>query len=55
MTPSDPPVKKHLGTAKEHLAGMRAAQKWRQELIAAHLLDTQAPIKDTPIAPGGSS
>jgi hypothetical protein len=45
------PIHRHLATAKEHLAGLHAAAAWRKELIAAHLLDTQAPIKDTPVDP----
>ena len=42
------PVTKHLATAKEHLAGIKAAQKWHQELAAAHLLALQSPIRDEP-------
>jgi hypothetical protein len=48
MTDSNAPVTKHLATAREHAAGVKAHQAWMQELMAAHLLDNQAPIKNTP-------
>jgi hypothetical protein len=53
MTDENAPVRKHLATAKEHLAGLAAAAKWREDLINAHLLDSQAPIKDEPAAGAG--
>lgn len=49
MTDNDKPLARHLGTAKEHLAGIKAAQTWIQELSAAGLLHAQQPIRDTPI------
>lgn len=49
MIMDTPPVHKHKHSAKQHLAGIKAAQIWVQELTAAHLLDTQQPIKDQPV------
>lgn len=46
MTHDHKPYPGHLGTAKEHLAGIAAAAKWHQDLAAKHLLDSQQPIKD---------
>lgn len=48
---SDPnaPFTKHRGTLKEHLAGVKGAHKWIQELSAQHLLDSQNPIKNQPV------
>lgn len=43
------PVRRHVATAREHLAGVKAGQVWVQELAAAHLLRTQQPIRDQPI------
>lgn len=51
MTHPKHPINQHYHSAKEHLAGVRAARRWRQELIDAHLLDTQQPIKDQPVTP----
>lgn len=48
MTDENAPVRKHLVTAREHLAGVKANRAWVQELAAAQLLDSQQPIKDTP-------
>lgn len=48
MTHDHKPYPGHLATAKEHLAGVRAAQAFHQELAAKHLLDSQKPIKDEP-------
>lgn len=42
------PAEKHYHSAKEHMAGVRAAAAHKQELIAAHLLRSQSPIRDTP-------
>lgn len=50
MSVTPGPVAAHVKNAKEHLAGIKAAQVWRQDLVAQHLLDTQQPIKDTPVA-----
>lgn len=47
------PVRRHLATAKEHLAGIKAAAAWYQDLMDAHLLDSQTPIKDTPYPASG--
>lgn len=49
MSDTNAPVNKHYQSAKEHLAGLAAAAAWHQDLMAAHLLDTQSPIKDEPI------
>lgn len=46
MTHDHKPYPGHVGTAKEHLAGVAAARAWHQELAAKHLLDSQQPIKD---------
>ena len=54
MVDQNKPVTKHLVTAREHLAGVKAAQAWHQDLAQQHLLDTQTPIKDTPY-PGPSA
>lgn len=43
-------IEKHQTTMKQHLAGVAGARAWIQDLTAAHLLDTQAPIRDEPIA-----
>lgn len=50
---SDPnaPYAKHHGTLKEHLAGVKGAHVWIQELSAEHLLKGQDPIKDRPVNP----
>lgn len=45
------PYAKHHGTLKEHLAGVKGAHKWIQELSAQHLLDSQDPIKNRPVNP----
>jgi hypothetical protein len=37
-------------TAKQHLAGVAGSRAWIQDLTKAHLLDSQQPIKDEPIA-----
>jgi hypothetical protein len=51
MTDNDKPLHKHKRSAKEHLAGIKAAAAWQQDLQAAQLLRTQAPIRDTPVEP----
>ena len=51
MTDENAPVRKHIKSAKEHLAGLHAAQVWREDLIKQHLLDTQSPIRDEPLEP----
>lgn len=48
MTDQNAPVHKHHATAREHLAGVKAARAWIQDLAAQQLLDSQAPIKNTP-------
>jgi len=48
MTSPAKPVKKHLASAREHLAGLKAAAAFQQDLSAAHLLKSQQPISDTP-------
>lgn len=47
---SDPnaTITRRAVTAREHLAGVKAAQAYHQALAAAHLLDSQSPVKDTP-------
>jgi hypothetical protein len=47
------PVNVHYESAKEHLAGVAAAAAWHRDLMAAHLLDSQNPIKDQSIPPEG--
>jgi hypothetical protein len=42
-------VRKHLATAKEHLAGLAAAAAWHHDLSVRELLDNQKPVKDEPI------
>ena len=49
MTDPNAPYTKHHGTLKEHLAGVKGAHKWIQELAAEHLLKGQDPIKDRPV------
>lgn len=49
MTDNDKPATKHKVSAKEHLAGIKAAQVYIQALSAEHLLRTQDPIRDQPI------
>jgi hypothetical protein len=49
MTDQGAPIVAHLASAKEHLAGIKAARVWHQDLAAKHLLDTQRPVKDDPI------
>lgn len=49
MTDNDKPAPHHKTTAKEHLAGVHAAQKWIQELSAQGLLRSQHPVRDEPI------
>lgn len=53
MTRPKRPVDKHYESAKEHLAGVHAAARWYQDLVAQHLLDSQQPIKDEPVPPAG--
>lgn len=48
MADSNAPVTKHYVSARERLAGVKANRAWVQDLSAQHLLDNQAPIKDTP-------
>lgn len=49
MTGTQPLVVKHHATAREHLAGIKAAQAFQQDLMARQLLDSQYPIRDWPI------
>jgi hypothetical protein len=49
MTDENAVITRHVATAKEHLAGIKAAAVYHQALAARHLLDTQSPIKDRPI------
>ncbi len=51
MSDQNAPVTKHVVTAREHLAGVKAAHVWHQELASEHLLSYQQPIKDWPIRP----
>lgn len=51
MTDPAAPFAKHKATLKEHLAGVKGAQTWIQELSASHLLDSQQPIKSQPVQP----
>lgn len=51
MTDNDRPVKKRIDSAAQHLAAVRAASIWHQELIAAHLLRDESPIRDLPLPP----
>lgn len=39
----------HYDSAREQLAGRRAAEAWQHELSAEHLLKLEAPIKDRPV------
>lgn len=54
MSTPEPPIKTHHTTAKQHLAGLAGSRAWIQELVAAHLLDTQQPIKDLPLQQEGA-
>lgn len=49
MSALPPVIAKHQTTAKQHLAGIAGSRTWIQELTAAHLLDSQQPIKDLPL------
>jgi hypothetical protein len=51
MTDQGAPVPRHLASAREHAAGLRASAAWVQDLAAAHLLKSEAPIKDQPVTP----
>lgn len=51
MTDNDKPAPHHKTSAKEHLAGVHAAQKWIQELSAQGLLRSQHPVRDEPVPP----
>lgn len=51
MTDQNAPMRKRAVTAKEHLAGIRAAMVFHQELADAHLLTYQSPISKQPILP----
>lgn len=54
MSDQNAPITKHVVSAKEHLAGIKAAAVYHQALAAQHLLDSQSPIKNTPYpAEGG--
>lgn len=48
MTAAANSTAKRLTAAREHLAGIKAARVWQQDLAAAHLLRTEAPISDQP-------
>lgn len=49
MTDHNAPIRKHKGTLKEHLAGVKGAAKEIQTLAAEHLLRTQDPISKQPV------
>lgn len=49
MTDQNAPVRKHIITAREHLAGVKAARVWIQELSDLHLLKHQDPISKQPV------
>ena len=51
MTDNNAPVRKHLATAREHAAGVKANRAWVHDLAAKGLLRTQAPISEQPAAP----
>jgi hypothetical protein len=51
MTDQNAPVTKRKTTAKEHLAGIKGARVWIQDLSEQGLLRTQHPIRDTPDTP----
>lgn len=54
MSTPEPPVVRGYHSAREHLAGVKAAAAWIHELAAAHLLRTQEPISSEPTTtPGG--
>lgn len=49
MTDTNTSAGVHYVSAREHLAGIKAAQQWIQDLTDAHLLRTQQPIRDLPL------
>lgn len=49
MREAEKPLVKALVSAKEHLAGVRAAQAWHRDLVAQHLLRSESPIRDEPL------
>lgn len=49
MIDPNAPYAKHRGSLKEHLAGVKAAHAWIQELSAEHLLKSQEPISKQPV------
>lgn len=49
MNPQDKPVAKRYRSAREHLAGIKAAEAWHRELAAKHLLRTEQPISSEPV------
>jgi hypothetical protein len=51
MTDQNKPITKHKAAAKEHLAGVKGAHQWIQDLSAQGLLRTQYPIRDQPDTP----
>lgn len=51
MTDNDKSMHKYRGTAKEHLAGIKGAQKEIQTLASEYLLRTQNPVRDQPVNP----
>lgn len=40
-------------SAREHLAGVKGAAKWIQDLAAEHLLKSEQPISKRPVKPAG--
>lgn len=42
----------HYQSAKAHLAGVKAAQVWHQELVTLHLLHEHDTPTDQPTEPG---
>lgn len=51
MTHDRHPLNRHYESAKAHLAGVKAAEVWRQELIDAHLLRHPKPGDPPPTPP----
>lgn len=45
-------VDAHYQSAKEHLAGVKAAQVWHQELVTLHLLHQHDMPAERPTEPG---
>lgn len=49
VTDEQATFRKHQHSLKEHLAGVKGAHAWIQELSAQHLLRSQSPIRDEPV------